>query len=111
LALISSALFTLLGLVVTMFFKDLNSWFLSAILVLAVNMLSTIGYSNPSYSPLWMRFIPSYHIIFGFEELLFSTGKNLSGLFLMVFLETIAIFIIANLVLHSRLFKRTRSMK
>ena len=111
LAFISSAMFTLLGLVITVFFKDLNSWFLSAILVLAVNMLSTIGYSNPSYSPLWMRFIPSYHIIFGFEEVLFSTGKDLSGLFLMVSLETFAIFLIANLILHSRLFQRTRSMK
>lgn len=58
LAFLSSLFFTLLGLLITVFFKNLNSWFLIAILILSLNMLSALGYSNPSFSNLWIHYHP-----------------------------------------------------
>lgn len=110
LAFISSMVFTLLGILITVFFKDLNSWFLIAILILSVNMLSALGYSNPSFSNFWIRLLPSYSMIFGFEEILFPTGKSLLPVLGIVGLESLVLFIITAIVMHFTLFHRQRGL-
>jgi len=111
LAFISSMVFTLLGILVTVFFKDLNSWFLIAILILSINMVSAFGYSNPSFSSFWIRILPSYPMIFGFEEILFTTGKSLLPVFSLVSIESLVLFAITVIVIHIKLFHRQRGFK
>ena len=111
LSFISSMVFTLLGILTTVFFKDLNSWFLIAILILSVNMVSALGYSNPSFSSFWIRLLPSYPMIFGFDEVLFPTGKSLLPILSIVSLESLVLFAITVIVIHFKLFHRQRGLK
>ncbi|MFZ2412690.1 MAG: ABC transporter permease [Candidatus Cryosericum sp.] len=69
-----SALFCLIGLAFTTLFRDMSSWFFSMALLLSVNMLPIISYSAPSFSPAWMKLIPSYSMLFAYERILFGTG-------------------------------------
>lgn len=75
-----SAVFSVIGLAFTTLFRDMSGWFFSASLLLSINMLTSISYSNPSFNPLWMTFIPSYPIIFAYEGILFGKGINSTAL-------------------------------
>lgn len=69
-----SALFTLVGLAFTTFFRDMSSWFFTMAFLLAVNMLPVVTYMEPSFSPFWLRALPSYPLIFTYEKILLGTG-------------------------------------
>lgn len=69
-----SALFSLIGLAFTTLFRDMSSWFFSMALLLSINVLPIISYSAPSFSPVWMKLIPSYPILFAYERILFGMG-------------------------------------
>ncbi|MDD3213728.1 MAG: ABC transporter permease [Eubacteriales bacterium] len=69
-----STVFSLIGLGFTPFFRDMSSWFFTMALVLAINMLPVVAYTEPSFSPLWLRAIPSYPLLFAYEDVLLGTG-------------------------------------
>lgn len=71
-----AAVFSLIGLAFTTFFKDMSSWFFSMALLLSVNMLPVAAFLDPSFSPLWIKVIPSYSIIFAYEKILFGMDKT-----------------------------------
>lgn len=71
-----AAVFSLIGLAFASVFKDMSSWFFSMAVLLSVNMLPVISYTQPSFSPLWLRLIPSYSIIFAYENILFGMGRS-----------------------------------
>jgi hypothetical protein len=54
----------------------MNSWFFSIALLLSINMLPVISYVNPSFSPMWIRVIPSYAMIFAYESILFRRAGD-----------------------------------
>lgn len=108
LAFLSSALFTLMGISITVFFHDMSSWFSVSILVLALNMMTMVGYSSPSFSPAWMRAIPSWPVIFAFEELLFGLGKGVGSTLVLVFTETSVLFILSCYLVRRRLLQSER---
>lgn len=110
LAFISSILFTLLGLAVTVFFRDMSSWFFTAVLVLSINMTTMVSYSAPTFSPVWITFIPSYTIIFGFEDVLFGTGRNLAQALMVVFAESAVLFAAAYALVRRKLLQDGRGM-
>lgn len=67
-----AAIFTLIGLAFTSLFRDMSSWFFSMALLLSLNMLPAVAYSEPSFAPFWIRVIPSYSILFSYEKILFG---------------------------------------
>lgn len=71
-----AAVFSLIGLAFSSLFRDMSSWFFTMALILSINMLPVIAYSEPSFSPLWLRIIPSYPIIFSYERVLFGTSGS-----------------------------------
>lgn len=74
-----AAIFSLIGLAFTTLFKDMSSWFFSMALLLSINMLPAVSYMEPSFSPLWIRAIPSYSMIFAYEKILFGMdGASIS---------------------------------
>lgn len=77
-----AAIFSLIGLAFTTLFKDMSSWFFSMALLLSINMLPVVAYTEPSFSPLWIRAIPSYSMIFAYEKILFGMdGASISVVF------------------------------
>jgi hypothetical protein len=108
LAFVSSSLFTLLGLSLTVFFHDMSSWFSLSVCVLALNMLTMVSYSSPSFSPPWIRVIPSWPMLFAFEELMFGMGRGIGGTLLLVLAETAVLFILACFLVRKVLLKSER---
>lgn len=77
-----AAIYSLIGLAFTTLFKDMSSWFFSMALLLSINMLPAAAYMEPSFSPFWIRAIPSYSMIFAFEKILFGVdGVSTSAVF------------------------------
>ena len=94
---LSSLLMTLVGLFVGIFFNDISGWFPWGILILVINTVPIISYVNPTFSPLWVKAIPSYYVLFSVREILFSTGKSgfIVPVLSMLTLECIVMFLIS----------------
>lgn len=58
-----------LGLVVSGYFDDMAKSFAAMFLLMIGLMLPTLAYFAPSWDPAWLKFVPSYYIIFGFKEI------------------------------------------
>lgn len=67
-----TAVFTMIGLAYTSPFRDMSGWFFSMVVLLSVNMLPVISYSSPSFTPFWMRLIPSYPILNAYRASMFG---------------------------------------
>lgn len=101
LALLASALYTMLGLCLTVFFRDMSGWFVVAMLVLGINMLPVVSHAAPTFAPAWLVAIPSYAIVFAFDEVLFPTGRSLAGTYLTL-AAAVAVALAASTVLVQR---------
>ncbi len=109
-AFVSSSLFTLLGLSITVFFQDISSWFSLSVSFLALNMLTMVSYSSPSFSPAWIRVIPSWHMLFAFEKLMFGTGSGIESTLLLVSAEVAVLFVLACFLVKKVLLKSERGI-
>lgn len=69
---LAGATMTYLGLVVATFFRSLSGWFFPGVALLVLNMLPSISFAFPSFSPGWIRAIPSYHLLFAARDILFG---------------------------------------
>lgn len=103
LLLIGCILFTLLGIGVAVFFRDISDWFFIAALLLSINMLPMIGYVLPAFSPTWMRAIPSYPILFALEEVLFPAGRSIWGTVALLSAESAVAFVFCYYFVKRRL--------
>jgi len=103
LSLLGCALYTLLGMSVAVFFKDISGWFFVAVVILAINMLPEISFSSPSFSPGYLTAIPSYKAIFAYEEILFPTGKSLVDTYILLGAETAAAFALCSWLVWKKL--------
>jgi ABC-2 type transport system permease protein/fluoroquinolone transport system permease protein len=64
---------TLLGLLVSVFFRNISEWFFIGVGILVLNMLPQISYLNPAFAPAWITWIPSYPLLFAVRDLLFRS--------------------------------------
>lgn len=71
LTLITSGMMTLLGLGFSSWFSNLSGWFFPGLAMLVLNILPIFSYLYPAFDPGWIRWIPSYGILFALEESLF----------------------------------------
>jgi len=95
-----------LGLVVSGYFDDMAKSFAAMFLLMIGMMLPTLAYFAPSWDPLWLKFIPSYYIIFGFKEIFIRADMG------FVMLAALGYFALAVLLFAwaNARFKRTLSV-
>jgi ABC-2 type transport system permease protein/fluoroquinolone transport system permease protein len=74
LVVLSSSFMTMLGIMVASFFSGLSDWFIVGLVILLANILPFFSYLMPGFAPEYIKWIPSYHLIFAMRELLFPTG-------------------------------------
>ena len=103
--LLASALYTLLGIIVAVFFRSISDWLFIGVGLLILNMLPMISYGFPAFSPAFMSWIPSYPILFGLSELLFPTGRALPPLFIFLLAANLIAFGIAYFLVQVKLMK------
>lgn len=82
-----------LGLVITSYYKDLMQSFGMLYSVIMIMILPSIAYFIPSWEPSWIKFIPTYHMLESFKELLLESGD------IAYVLEASGGFLIAGLLL------------
>ncbi len=58
-----------LGLLIASYFDDMVKSFGVMYLLMIAMMLPALSYFAASWDPLWLKFIPSYYIVYGFREI------------------------------------------
>ena len=107
LVVLTASMMTLISLFIAVFFRNLSEWFFVGVAVLVINSLPSISYGIPSFSPGWMRWIPSYPAVFAVREVLFNAATwvdILPTLILLVVLNGIGFFL-AYLAIQRKLLK------
>jgi len=64
-----------LGLLIAGYFDDMVKSFGVMYLLMISMMLPALSYFVASWDPLWLKFIPSYYIVYGFKEI-FTKGDT-----------------------------------
>ncbi|RSK28544.1 ABC transporter permease [Bacillus sp. HMF5848] len=99
---------TMLGLLVSVFFKNLQEFLFVGVFIMAVLGFPVASYLSPSFAPVWLTWLPSYDVLFGLREALFSTGKSLMGLHITLLVESIVCFALAYWAVQHKLMKEGR---
>ncbi len=63
-----------LGQLLAGYYDDMEQGFGLLFTLMLVHGIPVIGYYIPSWDPLWLKFIPSYYIVYGFKELILQNG-------------------------------------
>ena len=90
---------------ITPFFRDMNGWFFSTAVLLTLNMLSGVGYSNPSSQLFWMKLLPSYPFLSAYDDILFGGGLQWSSLLPML-IWLVLLLLLAYLAVHRVFFRK-----
>lgn len=67
---------TIFGLVLAAFFNDFQTSMIWILVVASIFAVTTVSYATPSFSPLFIRLLPTYPMQFAFREVLFPTGNT-----------------------------------
>lgn len=105
-----TAIFTLIGLAYTTLFKDMSSWFFSMTLLLSINMLPIVSFTSPSFAPVWMKFIPSYPLLFTYEKALFGGGIDAAYSMGAVTLWLLCSYLVAHIMTEKIFLKGARNL-
>lgn len=70
---------TLLGLTISIFMRNIAQWFFPMIIVSALLALPTYLLFAPTRALAWTWWLPTYHILFGAEALLFAGQTEIVG--------------------------------
>jgi ABC-2 type transport system permease protein/fluoroquinolone transport system permease protein len=102
-----SALMTLLGIWISTYFRDLESFIFVGFGVNAIIGLPIISYFFPAFYLKIFDLIPSYAVIFGIREILFPTGKTgfISSIIFTLFIEIIVVGTLAIIGVRKNLLK------
>lgn len=72
---LGAILTALLGALAAVWFDNLSQFLFPAIGLIALLSLPAVAYFVPSFSPLWIRWLPTYPMIFGLREAAFPSGN------------------------------------
>ncbi len=100
-------LMTTVGLTIGVFFKSLSEFVYILAGIMVVISLPVVSYFLPSFRAAFFPFIPTYPLMFGIRELIFSTGKT--GFYLPMLLilaaEVLVILVLSRVVVERKLMK------
>jgi len=71
-----SLLGTSLGLLVASIFENISKAMIWLMAVIAVITLPMMCYVLPNFSPLWLRILPTYDLMFAIKEAIFPSGNT-----------------------------------
>ncbi|NSW91668.1 MAG: ABC transporter permease [Firmicutes bacterium] len=105
---LGTALYTFLGFIVAVFYNSLSKWLFPGVLVLVLNMLPILSSLMPAFAPEYIKWILSYPVISGMNEILFPTGKPLGSFFAYLVILNIAFYMVCHILVHKKLMKEGR---
>lgn len=123
---------TAVGLIVASFFRSISEWFFVGLVLLVINMVPQVSFANPSFSPEWIKAIPSYPALFAMRDIFYGSapaaglgggvggdaaaeatagwalGSGVSETLLLYLALAAAATLVALPVIHYRLMKNTK---
>ncbi len=96
-----------LGLLLTSYYKDIVESFGAMYIVILIMVMPNISYFTPSWSPDWVKIIPSYVMLQSFKEII-SVNGNMS--YVLVASLAFAVLGLDIFVLANHRFKKTLSL-
>ena len=102
---LGSVLYSFLGAIVAVFFNNISEWFVVGTGLLMLNMAPVLSHLYPTFSPKFITLIPSYSILFIFNEIIFPTGKNITPWITTLSIITAIAFVICYMLVDRRLMK------
>lgn len=104
---LSSFLMTLVGLSISVFFKNLQEFLFVGVFIITIAGLPMVSYLNPSFAPSFITWLPAYPVLFGLREVLFPSGKGdfVTSLNLILLAECAVFLVISYLTTHKKLMK------
>ncbi len=108
LSFIVSALFTLMGMAVTVFLKSLTSWLLWMAFVIGTNTVVLFAYIFPSVPMDYMKLLPAYPMIFAYEWTMFGLGGYAGNGLEILALWAVALFAVCLMCVKFRLLRPHR---
>lgn len=66
---------TALGMTIAVFLRNISQWFFPAIAVSLIGTLPVYLMFTPTQSLAWTRWLPTYHILFGSEAVMFDDAE------------------------------------
>jgi len=109
LSFVGTAVFTMIGLAYTTPFHDMSGWFFSMVVLLSVNMLPVISFSSPSFTPFWMRLIPSYPILMAYQSAMFGGSFDIGYTLLAIGVWLAVSYLLAVLFVAKKHLKGAKS--
>lgn len=105
---VSSFFGSSLGLLIGSFFDSLSKSMLWIMVSMAVLVIPVISYVYPAFSPLWVKIIPTYTMIYAAGEILMdSLGSAIFYKYLLLILvEGICMFVLAHLFFKRALLRK-----
>lgn len=103
-----SALFTLMGMAVSVFLKSLGNWLLLMAFLIGTNTIVLFAYIFPAGSMDFMKVLPAYPMIFAFERTMFGPAGYAGNGFGVLALWTVGMFVLCLLCVRFRLLRPHR---
>lgn len=72
LSFLASALFTLMGMAVSVFMQNLSTWLMLMAFLIGTNTIVLFAYIFPAVSMEFMKLLPAYTMIFAYERTMFG---------------------------------------
>ncbi|MGM0366338.1 MAG: ABC transporter permease [Actinomycetota bacterium] len=109
---LAGLLMTFFGLFMSVFFKNISEFLIVSVTVMVLVQLPVISYFNPSFIPAFIRWLPSYPVLFGIREIIYPSGKAgfLLPLFAILGIEALAAYIGCYWAVKIRLMKAGRKI-
>lgn len=107
---LASFFITMLGLTVSVFFRNLQEFLFVGVFLMSILGLPLSTYLSPSFAPSFITWIPSYSVLFGIREILFPTGKGefILSLNSILVVESIIFLVLSYFTVQKKLMKEGR---
>lgn len=107
---LGSFIITAVGLIVSVYFESLSECLFVLVFMAAIVVLPLISYFIPSFKIIALQIIPTYPLVFGIRELLFTTGTHENYIRILALLigETIFMMILTRYIVGKKLMGEVR---
>lgn len=105
LSFLASALFTLMGMAVTVFLQSLSTWLMLMAFLIGTNTIVLFAYIFPAISMDFMKVLPAYTMIFAYERTMFGAPGFAGGGFETMALWVAGLFILCLACVRFRLLR------
>lgn len=97
------------GMILASFFSNFSQFIYPTVAVMSIITLPTASYLFPSFSPWWIKWLPTYPLIFAMREVFFPSGR-MATIYVAISLlvaVNLGLLIYGSRIFQTQLFKKS----